>query len=77
MKNERNIDFRVNTTNRSSSVVEMHRHGRYPLFQRGLGGLSSTAQFMQADNFIQTPKDYIGYNRYEYCCCFDFYDIEI
>jgi RHS repeat-associated protein len=24
-------------------------------------------QFMQADNFIQTPEDYIGYNRYAYC----------
>jgi hypothetical protein len=22
---------------------------------------------MQADNFIQTPEDYIGYNRYAYC----------
>ena len=24
-------------------------------------------QFMQADNYIQTPEDYIGYNRYAYC----------
>ncbi|MEI6091545.1 MAG: RHS repeat-associated core domain-containing protein [bacterium] len=26
-----------------------------------------TAQFMQADNYVQTPEDYIGYNRYSYC----------
>jgi RHS repeat-associated protein len=24
-------------------------------------------QFMQADNYIQTPEDFIGYNRYSYC----------
>jgi RHS repeat-associated protein len=24
-------------------------------------------QFMQADNYIQTPEAYIGYNRYAYC----------
>ena len=24
-------------------------------------------QFLQADNYIQTPEDYIGYNRYAYC----------
>jgi hypothetical protein len=67
MKNERNIDFRARTPNRSSTVVEMCPRERFPLFQRGLGGFSSTAQFMQADNFIQTPEDYIGYNRYAYC----------
>jgi RHS repeat-associated protein len=26
-----------------------------------------TAQFMQADNYIQSPEDYISYNRYAYC----------
>ncbi len=25
-------------------------------------------QFMQPDNFIQTPEDYLGYDRYTYCC---------
>jgi RHS repeat-associated protein len=29
-----------------------------------------TAQFMQADNFIQTPEDFIGYNRYAHCYIF-------
>jgi len=45
----------------------MSRRVRYPLFQRGLGGFSSTAQFMQADNYIQSPEDFISYNRYSYC----------
>ncbi|MEI6091548.1 MAG: SpvB/TcaC N-terminal domain-containing protein [bacterium] len=27
----------------------------------------TVGQFMQADNYIQTPEDYIGYNRYAYC----------
>jgi len=45
----------------------MSRRERYPLFQRGLGGFSSTAQFMQADNYIQSPEDFISYNRYSYC----------
>ncbi|MEI6091543.1 MAG: RHS repeat-associated core domain-containing protein [bacterium] len=27
----------------------------------------TVGQFMQADNYIQTPEDYIGYNRYSYC----------
>jgi hypothetical protein len=76
MKNERNIDFRVTTTSRcTQSGVEMNRREQYQLFHRGLGGFSSftnfemtsTAQFMQADNFIQTPEDFIGYNRYAYC----------
>ncbi|MEI6090939.1 MAG: RHS repeat-associated core domain-containing protein [bacterium] len=26
-----------------------------------------TAQFMQADNYIQSPEDFISYNRYSYC----------
>ncbi|MEI6091086.1 MAG: RHS repeat-associated core domain-containing protein, partial [bacterium] len=26
-----------------------------------------TAQFMQADNYIQSPEDFISYNRYAYC----------
>ncbi len=24
-------------------------------------------QFMQPDNYIQTPEDYLGYDRYTYC----------
>ncbi|MEI6090479.1 MAG: RHS repeat-associated core domain-containing protein [bacterium] len=27
----------------------------------------TVGQFMQADNYVQTPEDYIGYNRYSYC----------
>jgi len=66
---------RAKKTLHATSIPRNSKSERFPLSQRGLGGFSSngriydpvTAQFMQADNYIQTPEDYTGYNHYSYC----------
>ena len=82
MKNEGKIDFRATTrvaptkrlrTRKTLRATSLHApYGRFSSSPPHWGGfrwglLSSTAQFMQADIYIQTPEDYIGYNRYSYC----------
>ncbi|MEI6091029.1 MAG: RHS repeat-associated core domain-containing protein [bacterium] len=68
---------RLYSCHRASSVVEMNRRLKgvcnTPLQSHAIINMNGriydpiTAQFMQADNYIQTPEDYIGYNRYAYC----------
>ncbi|MEI6091675.1 MAG: RHS repeat-associated core domain-containing protein [bacterium] len=53
----RRLEGVCNTPLQSHNIINMNGRIYDPI----------TAQFMQADNFIQTPEDYIGYNRYAYC----------
>jgi len=50
-------------------IIKYRRQlARFPFYkERVRWCVSSTAQFMEVNNYIQSPEDYIRYNRYAYC----------
>jgi RHS repeat-associated protein len=62
-----------NSSHKSFSLLGRGYTGHEHLLEHGIINMNGriydpvTAQFMQADNYVSSPEDYISYNRYAYC----------